>query len=624
MIEADVSLGRTQDAISAATAIINEAPTSSAAAIARLELPALYATAGDEANFTTSLQQIAAVPIDELNEQRFVSLATKLAKAGKTDRANELRMRILRDYTEGRYTEEVYDQLAATTPSPIDALSTDDATRLASSLARANRYDQALDLLKRIGARPDAKTKALYNQVRMRALFNSRNYTQLLDESKHQKLDVSMQLLRARAAWRAGENDEFLAALKQIEKKYPRSREAADAKVQRAKYYITDDPDYARSTRNLAAAIKAGAAGNDGENLWTLGFSYVLWGKYDEALGIFLRYIREYPDGDYKTNALFWTGKIREKLGHRAERDAALHQVIDEYPYSYYAYRSREILGLPPLSAARGPRPETLVFPDIDAELAKLNDPRLAAVRELLAAGMTRDATLEMKTLAAAYPDNAGIGFMLADVYSNGGEVFEAINIIQRKFKPFVRHGGANIPQRFWQILFPLNYWDAIRAEAQKRNLDPFLVASIIRQESGFEPTIVSNAGAVGLMQIMPAEASRIATEAGIPGIDRKQLFDPLTNIAVGAAEYSQKLAVMNGNHILAIAAYNAGTDNVGRWLAQTPIDGDPDLFVDSIPYAETRLYVKSVSRNRFEYRRVYEGSTAVSEAIGRSGDSRQ
>src|SRR6185436_3475328 len=140
---------------------------------------------------------------------------------------------------------------------------------------------------------------------------------------------------------------------------------------------------------------------------------------------------------------------------------------------------AKEIIGM-----VANVAPRTMnVFPDTDAELAKITDPRLDAVRELIAADMERDATREMKTLAAAYPDNAGIAFMLADVYSNGGEVFEAINIVQRRFRTFVRHGGANIPQRLWQILYPLDYWETIRTEAQKRSLDPFLVASIIRQE---------------------------------------------------------------------------------------------------------------------------------------------
>ena len=108
-------------------------------------------------------------------------------------------------------------------------------------------------------------------------------------------------------------------------------------------------------------------------------------------------------------------------------------------------------------------------------------------------------------------------------------------------------------------------------------------------------------------------EAQAIAARAGINDvITREKLFDPEVNVAVGAAELAQKLQGVKGDPILAIAAYNAGTDAVGRWLAQTPSD-DVDLFVESIPYAETRLYVKTVTRNRFEYRRIYEGSSSRS-----------
>jgi len=244
------------------------------------------------------------------------------------------------------------------------------------------------------------------------------------------------------------------------------------------------------------------------------------------------------------------------------------------------------------------------------SSFAAANEPRLDAVRELAAVGLMRDASLEMKRIAAAHPDNLGIQFMLADLYVQGGEPFKANGILQRRFREFVRHGGSGIPRRFWEILFPLNFWPAIEREAGRQNIDPYLVASIIRQESGFEPSTLSNAGAVGLMQIMPAEAQTIATEGGIAEpVTRERLFDPEVNIAVGAAELAQKLRAMQGNPILAIAAYNAGPDAVGRWLAQTPID-DVDLFVESIPYAETRLYVKTVTRNRFEYRRIYEASS--------------
>ncbi|MFZ2494099.1 MAG: lytic transglycosylase domain-containing protein, partial [Thermoanaerobaculia bacterium] len=210
------------------------------------------------------------------------------------------------------------------------------------------------------------------------------------------------------------------------------------------------------------------------------------------------------------------------------------------------------------------------------------------------------------KALEAAHPGNIGVAFLLADVYSRGGEPFRANGVLQRRFRTFVRHGGENVPPRFWSILFPLEYWKTIEAEAVKRGMDPYLVASIIRQESGFEPSTVSNAGAVGLMQIMPVEAEELGEAAGLTGVTRESLFDPTTNIAVGIAEFQQKRGRMNGNPILAIAAYNAGERAVGTWLEKTPIE-DVDLFIESIPFAETRLYVKTVTRNRFEYRRIYE-----------------
>jgi soluble lytic murein transglycosylase len=107
-------------------------------------------------------------------------------------------------------------------------------------------------------------------------------------------------------------------------------------------------------------------------------------------------------------------------------------------------------------------------------------------------------------------------------------------------------------------------------------------------------------------MQIMPAEASRLGEAAGLGPITRDDLFDPQKNVAVGAAEYAQKLERMDGNPVLAIAAYNAGESAVREWMQRTPPE-DVDLFIESIPYAETRLYVKIVTRNRHEYRRIYE-----------------
>ena len=569
--------------------IIATASDTSAATIARIRLAPLAAT---DAAFKDAM----ATPLDELTEEEFVNAAKALDAAARPDLANAIRMRLLTEFPQGRFTEDTYDRLKAAPAAPLDALSFDDLQAIAQRLGQNDRYDREFDLLAHIAARfPDAQQNETFRATRIRALFNSRHYTDLLNETADAKLDAATALLRARAAWRIGKTEEFLAGLKEIE--------TPEAKLLRAKYYTTDEVNYDLAIANLKAAIDAGAIGNDGENLWALAFTYILAKRNDDALRTLGDYLARFPDADYTSNALFWSGKLLDAAGRKEERDEQWRQLIAKYPYGYFSYRARELGG------GQAPSP-VLVFPDLDAQLAAANEPRLDAVRELAAVGLMRDASREMKRIAAAHPDNLGIQFMLADLYVQGGEPFKANSILQRRFRDYVRHGGVNIPQRFWQILYPLNYWPAIQRESAKQNLDPYLVASIIRQESGFEPSTVSNAGAVGLMQIMPAEAPAIAARAGInETITRERLFDPEVNIAIGAAELAQKLQDMQGNPILAIAAYNAGPDAVGRWIAQTPID-DVDLFVEAIPYAETRLYVKTVTRNRFEYRRIYEGSS--------------
>src|SRR5207244_11700708 len=114
--------------------------------------------------------------------------------------------------------------------------------------------------------------------------------------------------------------------------------------------------------------------------------------------------------------------------------DAAGHDLQSNDPYSWFSYRARELSGEPPLAPTDVPNGN--VFPDLAGQLASLSDPRLASVRELAAIGLYRDAVREMKIVAAAYPDNLGVQFMLADLYVQGGEPFKANGMPPRRFRP--------------------------------------------------------------------------------------------------------------------------------------------------------------------------------------------
>jgi soluble lytic murein transglycosylase len=575
--------------------------------IARLRLGGVLAKSGDHGAARTELRAVDAIALDELNDEEFATLVDALASGGMTAEANALRFRILTEYPRSRWTERHYGALAAAGDSPLASISFAEGTKLADRLGRVNRYDQALDLLDRLKSRfPERIGSADYRYARATSLFNSRNYTLMTEEPSvpGEPYYLPIELLRARAYWRSDRGPLFLERMDAIIKENPTSKHAGEAKIQLSKYYQTDESDLERSARLLEEGMAIVGPGTDGQHLWTLGWTWVQAGKRSDALKVFERYLQKYPDADYTANALFWSAKMYEADGNVARRDEFLRRLIGQYPYAYYSYRAREILGvplIPPNEVQSG-----FTFPQ--AALEAPNDPRLAVALELRATGLDVDAARELKRVAASVKGDPVLSWRLADFYSDAGEPLRAIGILNRDFKDLIRHGGTGIPQRFWEVLYPRFRWDEIKAAAAATATDPWLIAAIIRQESGWDPTTVSNAGAVGLMQIMPAEAATIAEGAGIGAIERSALFDPAVNIRVGAAELRQKLDAMNGNRTLAIASYNAGETAVRRWLDRTPIT-ELDLFVDSIPYAETRLYVMIVTRNLHEYQRVYAGS---------------
>lgn len=145
-------------------------------------------------------------------------------------------------------------------------------------------------------------------------------------------------------------------------------------------------------------------------------------------------------------------------------------------------------------------------------------------------------------------------------------------------------------------------------------NLDPAVADGIMRQESSFDPNVVSGSGAIGLMQLLPSTARMTARKAGLP---YGNPFDPAQNMALGTTYFATELRHFGNCLPLAIAAYNAGPTAVARWLSQ---NGDPELgshagganiidWIELIPYSETRNYVQRVSENITIYRAKLTGS---------------
>ena len=175
---------------------------------------------------------------------------------------------------------------------------------------------------------------------------------------------------------------------------------------------------------------------------------------------------------------------------------------------------------------------------------------------------------------------------------------------MRRAYPQHLTSYGQGLPPEILQVIFPLTYWDAIRKYSTANNLDPYVVAALIGQESTFDPGVRSSANAWGLMQIVPATGRRLARSTGIPRFTTAMLTNPEVNIRLGTLYFS-KLVEQFGGTYYALASYNAGESRVVRWRSERP-GLDQDEFIDDIPFPETQNYVKRILGTAEDYRMLY------------------
>ncbi len=153
-------------------------------------------------------------------------------------------------------------------------------------------------------------------------------------------------------------------------------------------------------------------------------------------------------------------------------------------------------------------------------------------------------------------------------------------------------------------LRYPTVYWKDIKKQADALHIDPAFIYAIIRQESMFNPKAASPVGAQGLMQLMPGTAEMMQVKSGLPAEAKQKLTNPTINIQLGSLYLSTLLSHNNNNPALAAAAYNAGPGRVKQWLTNSSLH-EMDMWVDTIPYTETRNYVKKVMTYMVMYQSV-------------------
>lgn len=394
-----------------------------------------------------------------------------------------------------------------------------------------------------------------------------------------------------------------LPYLDQVISKYP--DKAGTAIVEKIKILQTQDQKAASEALKLLLT-KYGNSEEAAEYRWKMAQQKAKAKDYKAAWQWAEPIPKNNPNSILAPRASFWVGKWATKLGKNQEAKQAFEYTVSNFPYSYYSWRAAATLGLNVgnFNTVRKMNPQVVPIqrplPTAGSETFK----------ELYLLGQDRDAWLQWQTefqnkMQPTVAEEFTDGLMQLAKGENIKGIDQISKLEDRETpQEQAEYQALNKQITYWQARYPFPYLKEIEQWSEKRQLNPLLVTALIRQESRFETKVRSTAGATGLMQVMPDTAKWIAPQIKF---DTKKidLQNPNNNIMLGTWYLDHTHQQYGNNSLLAIASYNAGPGNVSKWLPILPKE-DPDEFVESIPFDETKNYVRQVFGNYWNYLRLY------------------
>jgi soluble lytic murein transglycosylase len=392
---------------------------------------------------------------------------------------------------------------------------------------------------------------------------------------------------------------------------HPTSSWSEEALNNLASSYIrTDDDDDA--DRILRAMLANAPRGRYAERAaWKIGWRAYRTGNMREAAETFERAAAAFPRGDNRPAWLYWSARARDLLNESALAVERYSIVIADYGNSYYGRLAMSALGGRRTMAATM-LPIAVATGGVDVRPTPI--PNESLIRDLVSQELYDDALREVQYAQRQWADSAQLQATTAYIRHNQGlslraeerftAVRGAITTMRRAYPQFMTAGGDDLPPEVLRIIFPLDYWPLITKYSKLHDLDPFLVAALMAQESTFTAEIRSSANAHGLMQLIPSTGRTYAKKLGIRNFSTRMLDDPETNIRLGTEYFKDLMEEFGGAHY-ALAGYNAGGGRVRQWRQERP-PLPADEFTDDIPFAETQTYVKRIIGTAEDYRRLY------------------
>ncbi|HEY7789418.1 MAG TPA: lytic transglycosylase domain-containing protein [Vicinamibacterales bacterium] len=343
--------------------------------------------------------------------------------------------------------------------------------------------------------------------------------------------------------------------------------------------------------------------------LWRAGVAAIRMREYSRAVSNLTTAIRLKPGRLTERLCRYWLAVAQIDEGHRrAAVDTAIDLLKDD-AYDYYSIEALKLIA--PLvkgqsawaADVRNAEAPAQTFPALAVQPATRQDPDFVAATQLAGAGFLAGAAEFANRAADHQRGDAAAAMLAARALSDAGRHGDAVALLTRRFGSFLSAPASGVPDDFWSLMYPRAYWKDVRAAAAVNHVDPLLLLAIMRQESRFDATAVSRVGAIGLFQVMTYTAADL--HAGDDPPERADLLKPSVSAQMGARLVKQLMARFDGAVAPVVAAYNAGDDLVSVWWKSLPAPSEA-LFVDTMPYAETRNYARSVLTNYYTYQRLY------------------
>ena len=477
--------------------------------------------------------------------------------------------------------------------SPILA----DRLARAEELIDARRFAAAVEELEAIDGGADSALGARWHHVYGMALFRMR--TRYLDAARALHRSASLggehetedAFHSARALSRADQDARAIRAYRRFAQRYPRSKRAPEARFLAAWLEIRLRRANGEKQMERLLRGKSQVRGRWRRSaLWELGFRAFETRRYARAVRYLSSYTALSTTAMDEARGFYWLGRSYRRGPKAIE---AYRKAIEVEPLHWYAVLAANRLkrfGVePPVPFENAASPGSV---DLPTSALRVPD-TFEAYRRL---GLDLDGIAWLNAhenaLVVDYPKGQRIP-LLTGLYRDAGAYREALLIARRRMAYLQANPAEH--RWWWDAVYPMP-WRPI-VDEHRGELPRALIYATMRQESGFRPEVVSRAGAVGLMQLMPELATRLARKP----VTRSMLRSPETNIALGLDEMAALAAEFDGVYPLSIAAYNAGKSRVKRWLKESR-KMELDRFVERIPFNETRNYVRRVTTHYARY----------------------